>query len=94
MAIDTKNEKLSLISLLQPFSPPVPDSSDGLGQDDRQHLIWAYCGILFGAGTEVKVFSGGTVTIEGKFSGTVTNEGKFDGDVTVEKKMSGTVTMN
>jgi hypothetical protein len=49
MAIDTVNKKLALISYNQPFNPSVPISSDGLGQDDKQHLIWQYPGILWAA---------------------------------------------
>ena len=47
MAIDTDNEKLSLISYNQPFNPAIPISSDGLGQADNQHLIWQYAGVLW-----------------------------------------------
>lgn len=47
MAIDTVNEKLALATLLQPHQPPLPISADGLGQDDKQHLLWGYPGILW-----------------------------------------------
>lgn len=47
MAIDTNNEKFALISYNQPFNPSVPISDDGLGQDDKQHLIWQYPGVLW-----------------------------------------------
>ena len=47
MAIDTNNEKFALISYQQPFNTPIPISADGLGQDDKQHLIWQYPGILW-----------------------------------------------
>lgn len=50
MAIDTDNKKLALMSLEEPWMASVPISSDGLGQDDKQHLIWGYPGILWGAG--------------------------------------------
>ena len=50
MAIDTNNEKLALISLLQPWNTPVPISADGIGQDDKQHLLAGYPGILWSAG--------------------------------------------
>ncbi len=49
MAIDTDNEKFSLISYMQPFNAPIPESSDGIGQADKQHLIWGYAGILWSA---------------------------------------------
>ena len=49
MAIDTVNEKLALITLLQPWNTPIPISADGLGQDDKQHLLWEYPGLLWGA---------------------------------------------
>ena len=47
MAIDTDNKKLALITLLQPWNTPIPISVDGIGQDDKQHLIWGYPGILW-----------------------------------------------
>ena len=47
MAIDTNNKKFALITYQQPFNTPVPISADGLGQDDKQHLIWQYPGILW-----------------------------------------------
>ena len=50
MSIDTNNEKLALITLLQPWNTPVPISADGLGQDDKQHLLAGYPGILWSAG--------------------------------------------
>lgn len=52
MAIDTNNEKLALITYLQPWNTPVPISSDGLGQDDKQHLLACYPGILWGEAEE------------------------------------------
>ena len=47
MAIDTTNEKFALITLLQPWNTPIPISADGIGQADKQHLIWGYPGILW-----------------------------------------------
>ena len=47
MAIDTNNEKLALITLLQPWNTPIPISADGIGQDDKQHLLACYPGILW-----------------------------------------------
>ena len=47
MAIDTINEKFALISLLKPWEVPLPISTDALGQDDKQHLLWNYPGILW-----------------------------------------------
>lgn len=47
MAIDSTNEKFALITLLQPWNTPIPISADGLGQDDKQHLIWGYPGIMW-----------------------------------------------
>ena len=50
MSIDTNNEKLALITLLQPWNTPIPISSDGIGQDDKQHLLAGYPGILWSEG--------------------------------------------
>lgn len=49
MAIDTNNKKLALIHLRQPYQPSPPASADGLGQDDKQQLLWEYPGISWGA---------------------------------------------
>ena len=46
MAIDTTNKKLSLMTLGEPWLDPLPISSDGLGQADKQHLLALYCGTL------------------------------------------------
>lgn len=48
MAIDTTNEKLALIEYGDIFQPGVPISADGIGQDDKQQLLWEYPGILWG----------------------------------------------
>ena len=48
MAIDTNNEKLALITLLQPWNVPVPISADGIDQVDKQHLLAGYPGIVWG----------------------------------------------
>lgn len=53
MAIDTFNEKLALIAIRQVWNPSIPYSTDGLGQDDKQHLLSEYPGILWGAGPGV-----------------------------------------
>ena len=49
MAIDTNNKKLALITYHQPWNTPIPISVDGLGQDDKQHLLWEYPGLLWSA---------------------------------------------
>lgn len=49
MAIDTINEKFALITQYQPWTCAMPISADGLGQDDKQHLIWDYPGLLWTA---------------------------------------------
>jgi len=41
---DTEN-RFSLISYQQPWNVPIPISTDGLGQGDKQHLLWGYAGI-------------------------------------------------
>lgn len=48
MAINTTNEKLALIEYGDVFQPGVPISADGIGQDDKQQLLWEYPGILWG----------------------------------------------
>ncbi len=45
MAIDTDNEKFSLITYNQMWNTPIPTSSDGLGELDKQHLIAQYAGL-------------------------------------------------
>ena len=94
MAIDTNNEKLALISLLQPFNTPVPISSDGLDQADKQHLLWGYPGILWSAGAAIRAFGAAVLTITAKLSGSVTNETKLEGTGTVEPVHDGTFSIN
>lgn len=54
MAVDTDNEKLALMSYHQPFQASVPISSDGIGADDKKHLIWEFPGLTWsGAPTVV-----------------------------------------
>lgn len=43
----TDNDKFALITYHQPWNAPLPISSDGLGQADKQHLLWEYPGILW-----------------------------------------------
>ena len=47
MAIDTRNKRQSVISAFNPsiFAAPVPDGSLN-NAADRQHVLWAYRGIL------------------------------------------------
>ena len=49
MAIDTNNDKLSLISMLKPWEVPIPQPSGDstIDQADKQHLIWGYSGVLW-----------------------------------------------
>ena len=42
MAVDTDNEKLALMSFMQPWMLPLPWDTDGIGADDQQHMIWGY----------------------------------------------------
>ena len=48
MAVATINEKLALISYQQPWNTPIPISADGLGSDDKKHLIAQYPGSTWG----------------------------------------------
>lgn len=47
MAIDTTNEKFALIDMGDIWTDALPISSDGLGDGDKQHLLWEYPGILW-----------------------------------------------
>ena len=94
MAIDTKNEKLALINLLQPFNTPVPDSSDGLGQDDKQHLLWAYPGILWTEAVSIRAFGDSVLSIASKLGGSVSIEAKLQGTLGVEPKLEGDLSIN
>ena len=49
MAVSTINEKLALISYQQPWNTPIPISADGIGSDDKKHLIWQYPGSTWSA---------------------------------------------
>jgi len=59
MAIDTNNEKFALVTFLQMWMIPMPISPGALGQDDKQHLLAGYPGILWtgiAAGAEIQYF--------------------------------------
>ena len=49
MAVDSRSKRASAVSILSPWmlSPPLPDGT--VGQGDRQHVAWAYSGILASA---------------------------------------------
>jgi hypothetical protein len=49
VAIDTTNEQFALLSFGNTLAPQVLLSPSTLGQDDQQHLLWGYPGILWGA---------------------------------------------
>jgi len=51
IAVD--NAKLSLITFQQPYSAPIPTAITTLTTKNKQHLIWDYAGITWGAGTGV-----------------------------------------
>jgi len=48
MSINTKNEKLAIIEYGDIFQPGIPQSTDGIGRNDKQQLLWGYPGILWG----------------------------------------------
>jgi hypothetical protein len=64
MAVDTTNEKLALMSWMQPWQMPLPISVDGLDQADNQQLLWGYPGILWGT----VVVSAQRIAIYGKLA--------------------------
>ena len=47
-AVDTANKRASSVQLLAPWmlAPPFPDGT--LDQGDRQHIAWAFSGVLAG----------------------------------------------
>jgi len=47
MAINTVNEKIALMEYWLPFYWGTPTSVDGIGQDDKQQLLWGYPGLLW-----------------------------------------------
>lgn len=53
MAIDTNDEKLSLMEWDQIWEPGLPlDEASGFDQGDKQQLIWGYPGISWSAEVE------------------------------------------
>jgi len=59
MAIDTDNKKFAVITFLQMWMIPMPISPGTFGQDDKQHLLAGYPGILWagvGIGAKVEYF--------------------------------------
>ena len=73
MAIETDNEKLALMSYNQPFNPAVPIVSDGIGQAEKQHLIWQFPGILWQAAEDILL--SGLIAINSTMTGSLTVEG-------------------
>ena len=47
MAIDTTNEQFALLSFGNTLIPQALVSPSTLGQDDQQHFLWGYPGILW-----------------------------------------------
>ena len=52
MSINTDNEKLALIDMGDIFMDALPISTTGLGDGDKQHLLWEYPGILWSGATQ------------------------------------------
>lgn len=50
MAIDTTNEKLSLMDDM-PWDAALPINPGTFDQDELQHMLWEYAGILWAAPT-------------------------------------------
>jgi len=89
MAIDTNNKKFALITYQQPFNTPIPSSDDGLGQSDKQDLIWQYPGILW---SFIHVFlRTAVVTIESKLNADIAIKSKLNADTTIESKLNAEV---
>jgi len=49
MSIDTRNKRLSIMNLGQPWRTTLPIPSGSFSQGDRQQLLYGYSGILWGA---------------------------------------------
>ena len=47
MAISTINQKLAVMEWEDYVEPALPLSPGTFGQDDQQHLLWSYPGVLF-----------------------------------------------
>lgn len=73
MAIDTTNKKLAVMEWDNVWEPALPVSPGGLGQDDKQQLLWGYPGILWSSIAGF-VFSAATITGPGYYA-TVTGAG-------------------
>lgn len=50
MAVDTAEEKLSLLNFGLPFIRVLPFADNSLDQGDKQHLLGLYSGIMAAAG--------------------------------------------
>jgi hypothetical protein len=48
MAVDTKEKRLSFLNAYLPWWTTLPEADGTIDQDDRQHLLGLYAGILAG----------------------------------------------
>ena len=46
MAVDTRNERASILGIALPFGFPLPNPDGTIDQGDRQHTALSYPGIL------------------------------------------------
>ena len=93
------NDKLSLISYNMPFMAAVPVSDDGLGQGDKQHLIWQYSGILWTGVTthqlagNIKSVShaSGALSLGQSLTGSIKSVSHLSGALDIHKKLTGSI---
>ncbi len=49
MPVATRNGRMALMSLCQPWQPALPVPDGTISQGDRQHFMWGYPDILWAA---------------------------------------------
>lgn len=89
MAIDTAAKRLSALDFEEVWAEAIPNPDGSVGQGDRLHLVWSYCGILMG-GVSVKgavsvsdAGRGGVSLVDALWGGVSVGEAGVDG-VSVE----------
>ena len=55
MAIDTAPKRLSIMDMDETTMPGIPAPDGTIAQEDRQHFLWLYSGILAAGGVATVV---------------------------------------
>lgn len=60
MAVDTRDERASVLGFTTPFGFPLPNPDGSVEQADRQHVSFSYPGILAEAAVDAGIWTATT----------------------------------